>query len=539
VLLLASCTGSFDDGPFSWARDEASCGTTLGSAPLRRLSVIEHANTLRDLFPGLSPSLPTAPLDDVGERSYDNDALALGPSDVRVSYWDETAFTMASAAIADPTTRARWISCGATPDDAEAVTCAHDFIARFGARALRHPLTEGEQAMYESYFATRRADIDFDAAALLTMTAMLESPHFLYRLELQGADLGDGSVALTPHELASRLSYLLWRSMPDDALFAHADDGSLLAPATLESEARRLLDDPRAADTIVDFHRQWLALDRVAIVDEPRLPGLYPEWDEAMRDAIVRESEDLVRLSIVEGDGTLASLFVSPTARVDASLAALYGVAPPEPGTTAVVTLPPERAGILTRAAFLSSRAHSEQGSPPLRGAFVMTRVLCEPSLAPPPGADTTPPMPMAGETLTNRMLFERRTSSATCRTCHERIDGFGFGFEHFDAIGRYRGDDHGLPIDATGALTGTDVDGAYDGAVELSAQLGASRTVRSCATRQWTRFAIGRPSEHGDTCLEGRIARAFEASGGDVRELLVAIATAPELLRRPRAEAE
>lgn len=393
--------------------------------------------------------------------------------------------------------------------------------------------------MYESYFATRRADIDFDAAALLTMTAMLESPHFLYRLELSGGELGDGSVALTPHELASRLSYLLWRSMPDDALFAHADDGSLLAPATLEAEARRMLDDPRAADTIVDFHRQWLALDRVAVVDEPRLPSLYPEWDEGMRDAIARESEDLVRISIVEGDGTLASLFVSPAARVDARLAALYGVPAPEPGTFADVTLPPERAGILTRAAFLSSRAHSEQGSPPLRGAFVMSRVLCEPSLAPPPDADITPPVPMPGETLTNRMLFERRTASATCRGCHDRIDGFGFGFEHFDAMGRYRTEDHGLPVDASGALTGTDVDGAYVGAVELSQRLGASRTVRACATRQWTRFALGRSAEQGDTCLEGRLERAFESSGGDVRELLVTLATAPELLVRPRTEQE
>ncbi len=553
---LTGCVGTVDGGPVPY--DPGGPGTgpgtghpgtggpgpggvcvdSVGSAPLRRLSLTEHRRTLADLFPGLTVSLPAGPIDDVGEHTYDNDALALGPSDVRVSDWETTAFTIADAAVRDGATRADLFSCGAPTTAAEAHACASEFITRFGARALRHPLSADEQTSFEAYFESQRVAIDFDAAAVLTITAMLESPRFLYRMELDGA-AGPDSVALSPHELASRLSYFLWQSMPDEQLFAAAATGALENATGVETEVRRMLDDARAGDTIVDFHQQWLALGRVARVDEPRVASLYPEWNEALRDSLVTESEALVRSALVDGDGTLSSLLLSRSAHVDEALARLYGVAPPSPGTWADVTLPEgERAGILTRGAFLASRAHATSGSPPLRGAYIMTRVLCEPSLTPPPTADLTPPTPMAGEgPVTNRTLFERRTETPACLGCHQRINGFGFGFEHYDAIGRFRSLDDGLPVDATGSLIGTDVDGDYDGAVALSEHLAESGEVRACASSQWTRFALGRSAEQADGCFAERLTQAFDATGGDVRELLVSIATAPEMRRRPLAE--
>ncbi|AKF04922.1 DUF1592 domain-containing protein [Sandaracinus amylolyticus] len=548
-LALFACDGVLLDGaagPAGAGRrggGPVSCGDgsiVLGTAPMRRLSNAEYLHTLRDLFPGVTPAVPELP-EDTEVGGFENDARSLGPSDVRVSRWEDIAFRYAGEVTSSPDRLAAFLPCAPGAGDAGAQrACGETLVRDFGRRAYRRPLSDQEVERYVAFFESQREAIDFAAAVQLTTMALLQSPWFLYRIELPGEGGGDGVVPLDGYQLASRLSYFLWESTPDDALLEAAARGELATDAQLEAQARRMLDDGRAREAVVDFHRQWLDFDRIEMDEhQGRVPELYPTWNETLRQAVRDEQDRFVEGVLFDGEGTLRALLTSRTAYVNGPLASLYGVNGPGDATTwEEVTLPhDQRAGLLTRAGFLASHAHSGNGSPPLRGVFVMERLLCEPRPSPPPDADLTPPVVRPGEEpRTNRQLFEERTSPAGCIACHTRIDGFGFGFEHYDAVGGYRELDHGLPVDASGNLTGTDVDGPYVGAIELSEALAESARVEVCATRMWMRYALGRAPEREDECLTSRLARSFHESGGDVRALMVDIVTSPEFRNRPLA---
>jgi hypothetical protein len=563
ALLSIACEGALIDGavgPRGAGRvggpgPEGSCSAdtlVIGTAPMRRLSRTEYVRTLEDLFPdalfvgGARPTLPELPPDSTA-GGFENDARSLGPSDVGVSRWEETAFRYARDLTATPDRLAMLLPCAASAsDDASQRACGVTLIRDLGARVYRRPLAEDEVGRYQVFFDAQRAAIDFPAAVQLTLMAMLQTPHFLYRLELPSPGTGDAEemVALTPWETASRLSYLFWQSMPDRALFDAAAAGELATSEQIEAQARRMLEDERARDAVLDFHRQWLDFDRI-LADEhlARAPDLYPSWSPALREALREEEDRFVESTLFEGEGTLRALFTSRETFVNASLASLYGVSdgPADDATWAPATLPEgERAGLLTRGGFLASHAHGGNGSPPLRGLFVMERLLCEPRPSPPADADTSPPTIEDGApAMTNRQLFEARTEPPICQGCHVRIDGFGFGFEHYDAIGAFRELDNGLPVDASGNLDGTGVDGPYVGAVEMSEALAESPVVTECATRQWLRFALGRAPERGESCFLDRLVSRFSESGTDVRDLMVAIAASPELRMRPAIVAE
>jgi hypothetical protein len=549
VLGAAACQGKLDAGPAlpggagRGPEDPSQCSDeiVLGTAPMRRLANVEYARTLRVLFPAVAPSLPSLP-DDAAVIGFENDARSLGPTDVGIARYEEIAFRYTSEATRDDTALRELTGCAAFATDAEAMACGASFVSRFGLRTHRRPLTDEERARYVSFFEARRAEIDFAAAVQLTAMAMLQAPPFLYRLEIAaGASedtTGGVAVALSQYELASRLSFLLWGTMPDETLFAAAEAGELTDADALEAEARRMLEDPRARDLVADFHRQWLDFDRVLAPEHGSrvhdAEGLFaPDAQRAAREELLR----FVAAEVFDGEGTLSSLFTSRRSFVNSTLAGLYGVdGPTSPTEWREVELPAgERAGLLTRIGPLASHAHAGNSSPPLRGVYVMERVLCEQRPSPPPDADLSPPMPTPGAgPQTNRDLFEIRTSGPTCQGCHVRIDGYGFLFENFDERGVFRSVDNTHPVDATGAITGTDVDGPVDGAIELSERLAESGHVQQCAVQRWFRFSQGRAPEEADACHLDSLERRFARSGGDIRELLVSMVRRPEFRLRP-----
>lgn len=500
----------------------------LGSAPLRRLTNVEYDNTVRDLLGGPLPALPEQPTDAVLEGSFENDALSLGPSDVRINRYETAAFDLGEYAANNGDVRARILPCDPAGD---AAACAREFVTRFGRRAFRRPLSGEEIDRWTAYFDEQRLAIDFDAALQLTVAAMLQSPQFLYRLEDESTPGDEGQLELSQHEVASRLSYFLWESMPDQALFDAADAGELGTVEQLEDQARRMLGDDRARDTVRNFARQWLYLDRV--VGEDKIPEQFPLWSETAKTSAREESLRFIE-GVVFGGGTVADLLTSTVAYVDEATAQLYDVNPPIESWGEVQLNPAERSGILSRIAFLAGNAHEGNGSPPLRGVFVMDRILCEPRLSPPANADLSPPEqdPNVGPQ-TNRELFEERVAPSDCQTCHVRIDGFGYGFEEYDAAGVYRTIDNGLPVDATGFASGLGNDSDYDGAVELSELLAQSPTVENCIVKQWFTYAYGRPMEPADTCQVEAIQTALRENDGNLVELLVDIVTRPEFLLR------
>jgi len=540
LALLPACNGVIGKGAGPTEGDPArgaeafvcenADAIVLGSAPVRRLTNVEYRNTVQELLGDDIPDLPEQPSDAVLQGSFENDALSLGPSDVRIARYETAAVSLGQHAVASATARARVLPC-ATADEA----CGREFVQSFGRRAFRRPLSDEELGRWTAFFESQHASIDFDGAVELTIIGMLQTPQFLYRLETGGSEVNPDQLELSQHELASRLSYLLWETMPDDELFAAADAGELQTDAQLEAQARRLLVDDRARTAVRNFHRQWLYLDRV--LGEDKVSELFPMWSTQARESAKEETLLFVENTFFDG-GTVEDLFTSNFAYVDDVLAELYDIPTPAEPWSQVELDPMERAGLLSRIAFLAGNAHDANGSPPLRGVYVMERLLCETRPSPPADVDTSPPEadPELGP-MTNRELFEQRVAPPTCQGCHVRIDGFGYGFESYDAAGRFRMEDNGLAVDASGYANGIGNDAEYEGPVELQNLLAESDVVRACVAKQWFTYANGRPMEPADTCQVEAIQKAFAESGGNLVELLVTIVTRPEFRLRSQGE--
>jgi hypothetical protein len=505
----------------------AACTNDLAPVGVRRLTENEYNATIRDLFPGITIARIDLP-QEVDASGFENRARIMNPTALLVEGYSSAAIAIAAQAVKTP---AAILPC--MPSAGTEAACGAQFVESFGARAFRRPLTDAEKKTYGDLFNQQRTAISFNAALQLTIEAFLQAPSFLYRLEFgDPATANAGRVRVTPYEVATRLSYLLWGSMPDQALFDAARTGKLATAADVETQARRMLKDDRLRNSVVDFHRQWLDFDRLA--REPNKdPKLYPTYTAAMQASIREESDRFVDSVVVKGDGTVRSLLTSTTTLVDGNLAKQYGMTAPATGWMPVSLNPVERAGFLTRSNFLASHAHLQSGSPPLRAVFVMRRLLCTPPPPPPPDANTTPPMQTTGTgAKTNRQLFEERTVGA-CQGCHTLIDPLGFGLENYDAVGRYRTTDNGLPVNAAGEIKGADVAGPFTGGIELSKKLGDSAQVRLCMTGQWYEYALGRDRIDSDECKIKALDQALAAAGGNVRELLVALTKTNEFLYR------
>jgi hypothetical protein len=515
ALALAGCfinTGSHDPA--------GTAESTVGPAPLRRLTGEEYLNALGDLFPGLVLALPALPAD-ATVAGFDNSADVQQPSDVLVSRYETIANLYAEAATKDAASTQAVTGCA----DLAAPECAGTFIDAVGAKIFRRPLGPPEHARFVARFSAWQSAVDFAGAVQLTLSALLQSPQFVYRPEPLPAN-STGAVALDSYALATRLSFFLWKSVPDAELLAAAQSGTLGTPAEVRAQATRMLADPRAKRVLYSFHRQWLGLDRI-LQDEhaARSAAVDPAWTTTTQASLGRETQLLVENVLGEG-GTFGDLLTSRRAFLDAESARIYGLPAPEAAWSEVTLPAGERAGLLTRAAFLAGYSHRGATSPPVRGNWVQLRLLCQLPTSPPPDADLSQPMALPEDgPQTNRMLFETRTKPTACRGCHAGLNGFGFGFERYDAAGKLQNTENGLPIDATGKITGTDVDGTFDGAADLSERLAHSATVQRCASERWLRFAMGRAPVDAETKILDTLATRFHATDGDVRALLTDIA--------------
>lgn len=410
--------------------------------------------------------------------------------------------------------------------------CVSRFISEFGYRAYRRPLAGDESQGMLDLFRAANGEWGFEKGVELVLQAFLQAPQFLYRTESladsNAGRVGDGSVVLDSYQVASRLSYFLWNTMPDAELFALADAGQLTSAEVVRTQAERMLDDERARQTVADFHEQWLGLAQFAgltrvVPDTDVTNGLNASWADSLAQFVQHTFWD-------EG-GNVEALLSSPSVFVDAPLAALYGV---EPGAHR----DGNRAGILTQPGLMALLAHADQSAPVQRGKFVREQLLCHQLPPPPPDVDTTPPDPDLNATTRER--FRQHSADARCASCHRLLDNIGFGFEAFDHLGRFRTEENGLPIDATGVLLDSGdsgMDGAFDGALELTARLATSPQVEACLATQWFRYAMGRAEQQADACSLEQVKSQFASTGGDFRELLVSLATTDAFRFRPLAE--
>ena len=417
------------------------------------------------------------------------------------------------------------VPCPSVPAaEDEQHTCAREFISQFGRRAYRRPLGQDEVAVLFDLYTRQRTETkhDFPNAIRVVLSAMLMSPNFLYRWELAPqAAIKDGAyLRFNPYEMASRLSYLMWASMPDEALFAAAAANKLATPDQIEAEARRMLKDPKTVDTLAEFFVQWL--DASGLPDAKKHPDLYLNFTPQLVQAMLNETREFTADVLMKGDGRLETLLTSSRSFVDAGLAGVYKTA----GVTGADLQPAmlntaQRAGILTQGTFLAMHAKADETNPIMRGKTVADRLLCRDLPLPPD--DIPDPKPPA-EGLTTRERFADHGSNPCAVACHSVIDPLGFAFENYDPIGAWRMTDAGKPVDATGSL---EIDGmlrSFDNAVELTKHLATSSEVADCMSRQWFRYALRKEEKVGDEPSLRWVQEVFRKSKGDLRELIVSL---------------
>ncbi len=342
---------------------------------------------------------------------------------------------------------------GEEPHDLE---CARQILRRFASRAFRRPVTHDELRRLLRLVDQALADGQpFEVGIQVAMSAVLVSPHFLYRIELDRAAPGDerqGDVRpLNGYELATRLSYFLWSTMPDEQLFELAKRGELTKPEVLLEQVRRMLRDPRASQLVQNFGDQWLQLRNLAQVNPD--PQQFPEFNDALRQAMWQETR-LFFETILREDRSVLEFLDADYTWVNEPLAKLYGIDGVHGEQFRRVKLnDPNRGGVITQASVLTVTSNPTRTSPVKRGKWILETILGSPPPPPPPGAPPLGEEPVKGKTLKERL--QKHRENPACAVCHEEMDTLGFVLENFDPIGKWREEDNGLPIDPSGTLPG------------------------------------------------------------------------------------
>lgn len=484
----------------------------------RRLTNAEYESSLQALTGGSSPLVAQLPPDDyAGEFSFNNHASVLRVSTAHAEAYALIAEKVAADVMASPARREKVLGCSLS----KGAACLESFIKSFGRRAYRRPLGD-EEAAALGKLAT--AEKDPAVGASLALQAMLQSPHFLYRVEL-GVPSAEraGYHKLTGFELATRLSFLLLGRPPDDALLDLAASGGLDSAEGVATAARGLLSasPQQARESVRNFYSQWLSLQRLDTAQ--RTPERYPAWSPELRDAMREEVHRVFDYFIWEGERDFLGVLTARHTYVNPPLAAFYGMTPPNPAGWGEVKLPEggSRGGLLTLAGLLTVTADHEGVAPILRGKFVRMQLLCKP---PPPVPDNVPtfPEPVPGESDRDRLA--RHRSDPSCSGCHKLMDPIGFGLEQYDAIGAFRTQDsQGHTLTAEGSVEGMEPS-AFRGPAELAQRLRASPDTPACVVKQVFRWATGRYEQKADECTLESLTRAFVSSGNDLPTLLVSL---------------
>jgi len=401
-----------------------------------------------------------------------------------------------------------------SPDPAN---CYAIVIANFAYRAWRRPLSADEETSLVQLWATLRAQGETDDDALrLVMRTIMTSPKFFYRMRT--VDDADDGEWLDDFVLASRLSYFLWSSMPDDRLFAMAEDGRLATDEGLSEAVAFMLEDPKAGALVDGFAEQWLSTRQLGNASPS--PDVYPGFDDELRSAMAQESRLLFGDYLTSGAAVATMVQPDFTWRND-RLAAHYGL--PPVGSTEMVRLPAgaqDRRGILSLGAWLTVQSDAEHSSPIRRGRWVSDRLLCSPVPPPPAGLQIDPVE--LGDSESVREALEMHRADPQCSVCHTLLDVLGIGFEEFDGVGRLRLD---APIDNRGALP----DGReFNGAAELAGLYANDEAFVDCLTKKLFTYAVGRAPLSFDTpYLDEAVARVA-ADQGDLHALVDAIVHTP-----------
>jgi len=534
-----SSTGTGGGGLPGTGGDASTTGGTAGSggststpvvfapAPgaVRRLTKAAYVNSLRDLLGG--------PVE-VGDLEPDSSnvgglasvtAASGSISSSGVQNYQTAADAITTHLFADTARRDKVLGC--KPQSATDTTCFQSFVKTFGRLAWRQPLTAAQVTRYTQLISgLATAGADPYEAMRMGMSTLIQSPNFLYRVE-QGAPPASGGTfwQYTSGEVASRLSYFLTNSTPDATLLDLADRDGLLTVDAVQQQATRLLGTTAGRQSVGNFATELFQLPTLAT--RAKDPTLFPQYTSVLQSAIMQEIPAMFQSLVFDQQGASAmDLFTTRKTFVTKELATLYGL--PTTGLTSTaltaVTLPSDgtRTGLLGTAGFLALNSGQTETSPTLRGKFIRELMMCQPIPPPPANVSTILPDPPVGVTLTKRDRMTMHEQSGACAACHQQMDPLGFPLENFDAIGRYRTTDNGLPVDASGQIDTT----TFTGIAELGQVLATRPEVSDCLVRNFYRYGTGHVEKDTEKPVLDALKAEFRTGGYRVRDLLVAIVT-------------
>ncbi|MGZ3472843.1 MAG: DUF1592 domain-containing protein [Polyangiales bacterium] len=525
--IAAGCIGAIGDG--SDGTDPGGGSSPVerdpGSKTIHRLNRVEYDNTVRDLLgTSLKPS-KDFPADDHG-YGFDNMADVMSLSPLQLQLYDRAAEALIEELFADATRLGKVIACD---PDADA-SCARTTLSTFAQRAFRRPASEDDLTKLLSFVEVAKGQGGTAKEGVkLALRAALVSPHFLFRVELDPDLTAKTARALDDYELATRLSYFLWSSMPDDALFAAAAAGKLQNPDELATQALRMLEDPKADALIANFAGQWLHIRDLADVSPES--ALFPAFDGQLRQSMKTETEKFFG-EFLRGDDDVLGLLTADWTYADDRLATFYGLPSPGASGFAKVKLDDRRRGLLGQGTFLTVTSYPNRTSPVKRGRWVLDNFLCTPPPPPPPGIDGLDKSPVKTGTVRERMEAHRK--NPVCASCHSMMDPIGFGLETFDAIGSYRTTDNGSTIDASGVLPGSG--DTFVGAAELATALAKDPRVPRCVASHLYTYALGRGPTNADEIYLDEITAGAKSKGNRMKDLVLEIVKSePFRMRTPR----
>ena len=505
AIFLAACVGTIgdrDDGKGGGVQGPtAQEANEIGVSGARRLTAVEYRTTVLDLV-GVDVSDAALTLPNDERTPFDNDYTKQTASQALIDGADLLSGEVAAAVVADASLREAIMPCAPSgPDDQG---CLRDFVASFGRRALRRPLTDAEIGRFVDHFAGHATTSgDFWIAVDSALRAFLQHPEFLYRIEIGQPVSGDATLfQLDDFQVASRMSYLLWGSTPPDWLLDDAQAGLLSDPAHRREAAETMLADEHAIERIARFHSMWLAYEEL-----PHAPELA--------DAMSQETMTLLERYLLEERRPWSDLLLAEESYLTTSLAEHYGLPSPDGGQGWVPYGDSGRRGLLSHGSFLSAVPKFEDTSPTQRGLLIRTRLFCQTINKPPADLMVNtdePPQAADPDACKSERYFMWKTDG--CKMCHALMDPVGFGLENYDSAGRYREYEPDRPecvIDGQGVLDGV---GEFTGPAELGELMIQSGEIDSCVATMLYRFATGRYQlgDHDEALID----RLVENAGGD-----------------------
>lgn len=490
---------------------------------LRRLSKAELSSSLQELL-GVAVDLSTVPNDGIGGASldqsfsFDNRYEDQEPSRELIESLETAINDSLAKVLADSAKKTAFLGC--TPSGTTDSTCLCGFTQRLARRALKRPLQQADQALCTEAMSWATRANDFNAAVSWVTRVLLLDVEFIYRVEA-GTTLADGQRTLTPHELASRLSYFITGALPPVWLLDLADQNQLSTPAQIESATARLWSDAKGMAQVQRFHSMWLGYQ-----------GLQDsvEISKAMRT----ETAELVKRSVYDSKYDYSNLLLSPETYVNDTLISQYGLtAAAATGYRWVPYGTGKRGGVLSHGSVLTNGSKLGNTSPTLRGLYVQNRLLCRDVGAPPPGVNADAPPQASDGSPCKAPRFATHATSPTCAGCHQFMDPVGFGLEQFDSGGAMHTTEPGLPqcsVSGDGELAGF---GTFNGPKELGQKIAALPEFDRCVTRQTFQFAFGRRAEAQDQGLLNELTAAYVASGRQFGTLWQKLAAHPTFAQR------